>query len=161
MNIVLPADATSDAAASWLRQLVRDFGLGFHPDTAPEDYIFLLSGENCFTSSQCDALSGSLDCLFEILGDERPYEIGAGESSAMLAESLGLKPPLEYNDPEFQQQLLCNGSLHEVMAWLSWNDPNGIYTDQDSLAEDRTPLTLHQARQILQQQITGFARVNV
>ena len=63
-----------------------------------------------------------------------------------------MKTPLEYHDPHFQQELLRNGNRQQLIAWLRWNDPNGIYADDDSVAEDRPLLTLHQAREILYQQ---------
>lgn len=153
MNLRLPIDATPDIGASWLRQLVRDFGLGFHPDIAPEDYT-LPSGMKCFTSDQCDLLTASLERVFEILGDDLPYEICAGEASAMLAELRGIKPPLEFHDRNFQEQLLSNGTREELIAWLCWNDPNGTYTDRDSEIEDVEILPLEKARDIMLEQIS-------
>ena len=152
MNLSLPGNSTANDAMLWLRQLVRDIGLGFHPDSAPEDYVFP-DGTPVFTRDQCAALMGSLARLFQILGNELPYEIGAEVASALLAESRGLRPPLHYHDPAFQQELLRAGTREQLIAWLCWNDPNGIYTDRASLAEDRPPLTLIQARQILREQI--------
>jgi len=94
----------------------------------------------------------SLSRLFRILGDVRAYDVGSEASTALLAESLGLKPPLELHDPDFQQRLLQTGAREDLIAWLCWNDPNGIYTDEASRAEDRPPLTLERARQILRDQ---------
>jgi hypothetical protein len=34
----------------------------------------------------------------------------------------------------------------QLLAFLVWNDPNGVYTDEDSEAEDYRPLTLETAR---------------
>jgi hypothetical protein len=76
----------------------------------------------------------------------------------MFAESLGMKPPLEYHDPDFQNQLLRYGTREELIAWLCWNDPNGIYSDDDSIAEERLPLELDQAREIIRKQITRDSR---
>ena len=152
MNLVLAADATRESAISWLEQLVRDFGTGFHLDSRPEDYDWP-DGKRYFSSAECDVLNQSLNILFVILGEDMPYEICADQASAMLAESLGMKPPLEYHDPDFQQQLLRCGSREDLITWLCWNDPNGIYSDEDSIAEDRLPLELNQAREILYEQI--------
>jgi hypothetical protein len=69
MNLVLPVAATPEEAVLWLRQLVRDFGLGFHLDSAPEDYV-TPKGQPCFTAEQCAALNESLDHLFVILGED-------------------------------------------------------------------------------------------
>ena len=152
MNLHLPEGSTPDEARLWLQQLVRNFGLGFHLDTAPEDYVFP-DGQSVFTCYQCTALTDSLERLFQILGDEQPYEIGADVACTLLAESRGFKPHLEYHDPVFQQELLRSGTRKQLIAWLCWNDPNGIYTDRDSLAGDRPPLTLAEARQIMRDQI--------
>ena len=152
MNLILPEGSTPDEAMGWLRQLIRDFGLGFHLDSAPADYVFP-DGRQVFTPDQCLELMNSLDRLFRILGDVRAYDIGAEVATALLAESLGWKPPLAYHDPEFQQHLLQAGTRDELIAWLCWSDPNGIYTDEASLAEDRPRLNLEDARQIMREQV--------
>jgi len=152
MNLYLAEGSPPSQAMLWLQQLVRDFGLGFHLDSAPEDYV-QLNGQPVFTRDQSTVLMKSLERLFQILGDERPYEIGADISGALLAESRGLKPPLEYQDRAFQRQLLERGTRDELIAWLCWNDPDGIYTDRDSLLEDRPQLTLAEARQLLRRQL--------
>ncbi len=152
MKLHLPAGTTSAEALLWLQQLVRDFGLGFHLDSSPGDYA-RPDGQPFLSSDQCTELTESIQQLFSILGDERPYEIGADVASTLLAESRGLKPPLEYHDTEFQQQLLRTGTRKQLITWLVWNDPNGIYTDRSSLAEDRPPLTLVRAREILRDQM--------
>ena len=99
MNLVLSAAATPEEAVLWLRQLVRDFGLGFHLDSAPEDYV-TPKGEPCFTAEQCAALNESLNHLFVILGEERPYDVCADEAFTLLAESQGLKLPATGDDPD-------------------------------------------------------------
>lgn len=63
-----------------------------------------------------------------------------------------MKFSLEFHDPDYQQELLRKGTREQLIAWLRWNDPNGIYTGEDSLAEDRPVLTLHRAREILYEQ---------
>lgn len=40
-----------------------------------------------------------------------------------------MKLPLEFHDPDYQQELLRKGTREQLIAWLRWNDPNGIYTD--------------------------------
>ena len=152
MKLSLPHNSTPDEAMRWLQQLVRDFGLGFHLDTVPEDYV-QPDGQLFFTRDQCTELTVSMERLFSILGNEQPYEIGADVACTLLAESRGLKPPLHYHDPVFQHELLRTGTREQLMAWLCWNDPNGIYTDEASLAEDRPPLTLAKSRQIMREQI--------
>jgi len=152
MKLSLPHSSTPNEAIRWLQQLVRDFGPGFHLDTVPEDYV-QPDGQPFLTRDQCTELTVSMERLFSILGDERTYEIGANVAWTLLAESRGLKPPLEYHDTAFQQQLLRTGTREQLIAWLCWNDPNGIYTDQASLAEDFPPLTMAGAREILRDQM--------
>jgi hypothetical protein len=43
--------------------------------------------------------------------------------------------------------LLTHGTRRECINWLCIADRNGIWTDEDSEAEDREPLTLSRARQ--------------
>lgn len=153
MNFVLRANSTPDEAASWLRQFVRDFGLGFHLDTPLEDYR-LPSGDDVFTSSECALLTASLERIFLILGDEAPYEICAHQGSAMLADRLGLKPPLEFNDSDVQHQLLESGTVDELSAWLSWNDSNRICDDHGPNIEERGLQSIEALRELMFRQIS-------
>ena len=99
MNLALPAAATAEEAVLWLQHLIRDFGLGFHLDSAPEDYVWP-DGTDYFTPTECAAMNESLDQLFVILGEERPYDVCADEAFALLAESQGLKRPATGDDPD-------------------------------------------------------------
>ena len=98
MNLVLSATATVDEAVLWLQQLIRDFGLGFHLDSAPADYV-RPDGTDYFTPDECALLNQSLDHLFLILGEERPYDVCADVAFTLLAESQGLKPPAANDNP--------------------------------------------------------------
>lgn len=60
---------------------------------------------------------------------------------------------MSYHDEQVQQDILQNGTLEEVTAWLVWNDPNGCYTPEDCEAEDMEPMTLEGAREIMTMQI--------
>ena len=48
-----------------------------------------------------------------------------------------------------QLLILNEGSREEIISWLVWNDPNGCYTDSDSISEDKVPLTFEEAQQIM------------
>ena len=50
------------------------------------------------------------------------------------------------NSPARQQWLLRHGTRPDLIAWLVWNDPNGVWTDSDSESEGMLPLTLEDAR---------------
>ncbi len=63
-----------------------------------------------------------------------------------------MKPPVIYHSQQFQQGLIRQGTREQIIEWLAWNDPNGTYTDQDSTAEGGSPLTLEQAKSLMQQQ---------
>jgi hypothetical protein len=66
----------------------------------------------------------------------------------LLAKSCRLTK--HYNDPQVQASLLDTGSREDLIGWLCWNDPNGIWTDRDSEAEGYDPLTLDGAREAMQ-----------
>ena len=51
-------------------------------------------------------------------------------------------------------RLLVDGTREDLIAWLCWNDPNGTYTDRDSLAEGMRAMTLEEARSIMRNQVT-------
>lgn len=40
-----------------------------------------------------------------------------------------------------------------VITWLCWNDPNGIYADEDTQAEQQKPLTLAESLEICLRQL--------
>lgn len=41
----------------------------------------------------------------------------------------------------------------QLIDWLSWNDPHGIYKDEDSLAELGNLMTIEEGREIMLRQI--------
>ena len=49
---------------------------------------------------------------------------------------------------------LNSWSRLDLIEWLSWNDRNGIYKDEDSLAELGNILTKEEALEIMVRQIT-------
>ena len=62
-----------------------------------------------------------------------------------------MKPPALFHSREYQNQLLGRGSRDQIIEWLVWNDPNGVYADSDSIAEDRQPLTIEQAQSLMRE----------
>ncbi len=51
-----------------------------------------------------------------------------------------------FANPEMQQAILEEGSREEIVRWLEWNDPNGVWSDEDSDAEGWQPITLQDAQ---------------
>ena len=49
---------------------------------------------------------------------------------------------------------LNSWSRNELINWLSWNDPNGVYEDEDSLREFDNILGKPEAIEIITRQIT-------
>jgi hypothetical protein len=45
-------------------------------------------------------------------------------------------------------------SREELISWLCWNDPNGIYTDDASEIDGFPPITLEEALEIAVRQKT-------
>ncbi|MVX36044.1 hypothetical protein [Myroides sp. LoEW2-1] len=41
----------------------------------------------------------------------------------------------------------------QLINWLSWNDPNGVYKDEDSLDEFGNIMTIEEGREIMLRQI--------
>lgn len=87
----LPADADEDGCKEWLRKLCRDFGLGFHPDTPASDYR---NREGLpLPPDVVSALDDSLDRVFEILGDEAPYQLCCEVAEEQMPEMFGRPNP--------------------------------------------------------------------
>jgi len=64
-----------------------------------------------------------------------------------------MRPPAENQAPRVQERILIEGTREQIIAWLVWNDPNGIYTDEDSAAEGYAVLTRVRAAQIMREQL--------
>ena len=60
---------------------------------------------------------------------------------------------MDYHNEQVQQHLLADGTLAELIDWLMWNDPNGVYSHADSIAEGMDPLTLQEARDVMRDQL--------
>ena len=56
--------------------------------------------------------------------------------------------------PEHRLIILLNiMSRHDIIEWLSWNDPNGIYTDELSIKEFGNTMSREEGMEILIRQI--------
>lgn len=64
-----------------------------------------------------------------------------------------MKRPFEFQTAAFQVRLILEGRREELLAWLCWNDPNGCYTDADSIAEGYEPLSLESEKAIMREQV--------
>lgn len=49
---------------------------------------------------------------------------------------------------------LSTWSRLDLIEWLSWNDPNGVYKDEESLSEFDNILSKEEALEIMIRQIT-------
>lgn len=52
------------------------------------------------------------------------------------------------------QVVLNSWARNELITWLIWNDPNGVYRDEDSLREFDNILSKTEAIEIVTRQIT-------
>ena len=50
-----------------------------------------------------------------------------------------------------QQQILQSNDRQRIIAWLAWNDRNGVYSDADCKSEGWRPLSLKEAKQLMRQ----------
>jgi len=60
---------------------------------------------------------------------------------------------MELRGSELQTEL-NSWSRQELIEWLSWNDSNGVYTDEDSMREFNNILGKKEAIEIIVRQIT-------
>lgn len=58
-----------------------------------------------------------------------------------------------YRNPVFQRLLLATGSREELIWWLVWNDPSGIWANEDSSAGGWRAITLRAARATMKKMI--------
>ena len=49
--------------------------------------------------------------------------------------------------------LTASSSRLTLIDWLVWNDPNGSYTDDDSEADDRDPMTTDEAWELIDESL--------
>jgi len=46
---------------------------------------------------------------------------------------------------ESERQRLMTWPREKLIGWLQWNDPNGVWSDEDMLADDMDPMTVEDA----------------
>jgi hypothetical protein len=61
----------------------------------------------------------------------------------------------DFQSPATQRDILLNGRREDIIVWLAWNDPNGVWSDQDSAAEGWKPMTLEQSRASMRDALGG------
>ena len=59
-----------------------------------------------------------------------------------------------FHDPRKQRNILTNGTREDLIEWLIWNDPNGVWSDSDSVAEGKIPISIEQARKAMRRMLT-------
>jgi hypothetical protein len=55
-----------------------------------------------------------------------------------------------------QQSIIASNDRDRIIAWLKWNDRNGIYSDNDCDNEGLPRLTLEMAKEYMTQQVGEF-----
>ena len=73
-----------------------------------------------------------------------------------MRQNHGLGLPKSNHWPEWIGWLLHHGTRDEVIDWLCWCDPNGVWTDADSKAEGMQPLSLEAARAKVAEMIEDY-----
>ncbi len=61
-------------AEKFIRAIANEIGIGFHPDTPMEDYI-KANGEALFSPRRAYKLQSKLMYAFELLGEDRIYQV--------------------------------------------------------------------------------------
>jgi hypothetical protein len=67
-----------------------------------------------------------------------------------------MPPTSDFSSPETQRRILLEGTREQIIDWLRWNDPNGVWTDSDSAARGWVPMTLEQARGAMRNAIAAL-----
>jgi len=58
---------------------------------------------------------------------------------------------MDNHNASIQQQILDSNNRQRIIAWLAWNDSNGVYSDADCKLEGWRPLSLKEAKQLMRQ----------
>lgn len=65
----------------------------------------------------------------------------------------------DYLNPVDQYHILTQGSREQIIDWLEWNDPDGLYNDDAAELEGFAPLTFEILRATMRatmREQTGF-----
>lgn len=133
-------------AVAFVQWCVATIGLGYHPDTSFQEYVEP-DGKRCFSDRDAAELDRMQEVAFSWCD---PYETGLQEFAKLRQQ----KEPKHFHSRDYQERLIREGTREQIIAWLQWNDPNGIYSDRDSEIEEREKLTLEQARALINDQIS-------
>lgn len=77
-------------ARAWVRQMVKELGLGFHPDTSAQDYVRVdggCGGGPFFAPTEVLAFERRREAAVALLGDEI-YEVSLCSARRILARQL-------------------------------------------------------------------------
>lgn len=55
---------------------------------------------------------------------------------------------MELSEADLENEL-STWPKEKIISWLDWNDPNGIWTDEDAIAEGYEPFTKESAKEYL------------
>lgn len=75
LTLVIKNDPTKEEAFEWLKNLMTEWQLMYHPDEPANRFTDKNTGKRVFTDEECILLENSRATLFETFGKE-VYEIG-------------------------------------------------------------------------------------
>jgi len=118
----------------------RKIGWGWHPDTPGRDYFAVHSGMKQRTLTNDEADEYDRDMMF--LFGNCPDHYQAGMDALRRLDALRK----DYNASQSWDRERC-------IAWLESNDQDGDYNDEAATAQGMSPLTLQQARELVQKEM--------
>lgn len=110
-----------------------------------------LSPRKAVTKSELTVIADDLTSYVESW-NKPTYPVHVSKVPTFLKHNLTFYSIMDASE-EILNSFLNDATREELIIWLSWNDPNGVYTDEDSMDEYDNVMTKEEGVDYMKKQI--------
>ncbi len=110
-----------------------------------------LSPRKAVTKSELTVVAQDLPSYVESW-NKPPYPVAVAKVPTFVKHNLTFYSIMEADD-EALNRFFDEVTREELILWLCWNDPNGVYTDQDSMSEFERIMTKEEGIECMKNQL--------
>lgn len=110
-----------------------------------------LSPRKAVTKSELTVVAHDLTSYIESF-NKLAYPVPVAKVPTFVKHNLTFYSIMDANE-EILNSFLNDVTREELILWLSWNDPNGVYTDEDSMGEFERVMTKEEGIECMKNQL--------
>ena len=110
-----------------------------------------LSPRKAVTKSELTVVAEDLTSYVESW-NKPAYPVPVGKVPTFLKHNLTFYSIMDASE-EILNMFLNDVTREELILWLSWNDPNGVYTDKDSMGDFERIMTKEEGIECMKNQL--------